>query len=102
MFSTSIEKTVVVANLLTYAVYRSRFLTEALRIFGDAPPLSLAATRTAHLLSTVMLEANRNDDAELTRERVYQALEARGKRTEAEEAGYSQDFFDSFVLFRHL
>ncbi|KAJ4017511.1 hypothetical protein NW766_003573 [Fusarium irregulare] len=79
-----------------------RFLTEALRIFGDAPPLGLAATRTAYLLSIVMLEANRKDDAELMRERVYQALEARGKRTEAEKAGYSQDFFDTFVLFRHL
>lgn len=90
------------ANLLTRVVCGSRFLTEALRIFGDAPPLSLAATRTANLLSTVMLEANRNDDAELMREMVYQALEARGKRTEAEEAGYSQEFFDSFVLFRHL
>lgn len=92
----------MVADFLTHVGYRSRFLTEALRILGDAPPLSLTATRTAYLLSTVLLEANRNDAAELMRERVNQALEARGKRTQAEEAGYSQDFFDSFVLFRHL
>ncbi|KAM0416770.1 hypothetical protein ACHAPD_005707 [Fusarium lateritium] len=69
---------------------------------GDLDPMSLAAIRTAYLLSTALLQSNQSDAAKLMRDRVNQALEAEGKRVDAEEAGYSQSFFDSLVLFRHL
>ncbi|CEI41676.1 unnamed protein product [Fusarium venenatum] len=79
-----------------------QLLTQALQILGDTDPMSLAAIRTAYLLSTALLQSNQSDAAKLMRDRVNQALEAEGKRVDAEEAGYSQSFFDSLVLFRHL
>ncbi|KAL6922993.1 hypothetical protein FSST1_000267 [Fusarium sambucinum] len=79
-----------------------QFLTQALQILGDTDPMSLAAIRTAYLLSIVLLQSNQSDAAKLMRSRVNQALEAKGKRVDAEKAGYSQSFFNSLVLFRHL
>ncbi|KIL89242.1 hypothetical protein FAVG1_07636 [Fusarium avenaceum] len=79
-----------------------QFLTQALQIFGNTDPLSLAAARTAFLLSTGLLHSNQNHAAGLLRDKVNQALEVAGKLAYAEAASYSQKFFDSFVLFRHL
>ncbi|RGP69660.1 tetratricopeptide repeat-containing, partial [Fusarium sporotrichioides] len=53
---------------------------------GDLDPMSLAAIRTAYLLSIVLLQSNQSDAAKQMRSRVNQALEAKGKRVDAKEA----------------
>ncbi|KAF4970343.1 hypothetical protein FSARC_2599 [Fusarium sarcochroum] len=78
------------------------FLKQALRVLGDVDNFSLAATRTAHLLSTVLQEDGRDGDARVLKDRVNQALDAEGERANACSAGYSEDFFDQFVLFKHV
>lgn len=93
---------VISTSLLTNGGECSQFLTQALQILGDTDPMSLAAIRTAYLLSIVLLQSNQSDAAKQMRSRVNQALEAKGKRVDAKEAGYSQSFFDSLILFRHL
>jgi len=78
-----------------------KFLTEALRILGDVNLLSLAATRTAHLLSCVMEENGQASTARALKERVDRALEVNGESENASDAGYSQLFFDKFILFKN-
>ncbi|KAF4457670.1 tetratricopeptide repeat domain-containing protein [Fusarium austroafricanum] len=78
------------------------FLTQALRIFGGTNTPSLAATRTAYLLSVALLDDGQVEAAVHLKAKVDKALESSGERANVDRAEYSEAFFDSFVLFRHL
>jgi hypothetical protein len=88
-------------DLLTHAII-SQVPTEALWIWEDTTLLSLAATRTVFLLSTVSLQVNHNYAGESVRDRVNRALGAKGKRVCARADDHWQKAFDSLVLFRHV